>query len=202
MELVQMTEIIVASFVKKLLTHGFITEGSKDIVAYGLELLISSIIGLLLISLISAAGGYWTAWISFIIGFAPLRYTAGGYHAKSHMGCYFAFSVAYALCFLSALFLSLPDYWPVITTTVSFLILLILSPVAPSNKPLSEHRRRHNRHCSVLVICLDLVASVCYYKMLLQSVFVNMFFLGIFAAAVSLIAAQVINGRGNTNEKK
>lgn len=69
----------------------------KAVYTYGLELLISDIVGISCIILISFLYGQRVMWIPYLIGFVPLRVLGGGYHAKTHLSCILFFSSLFLL---------------------------------------------------------------------------------------------------------
>lgn len=54
-------------------------ESKRAVILYGMELLISTFIGIGLIAVVSLIAQEPLAWVFFLLAFAPLRHTAGGY---------------------------------------------------------------------------------------------------------------------------
>ena len=82
---------------KKMENQGVIASKTIPIYAYGLELLYSSLAGVVALIIISAILGKPFLWIPYLAGFVPLRLSGGGYHAKTHFHCFFTFSLLYSL---------------------------------------------------------------------------------------------------------
>ena len=82
---------------KKMENQGVIASKTIPIYAYGLELLYSSLAGVVALIIISAILGKPFLWIPYLAGFVPLRLSGGGYHAKTHFHCIFTFSLLYSL---------------------------------------------------------------------------------------------------------
>lgn len=171
---------------------------SEDIVvySYGLELMLSTAVNILLVIIISLLLHQPLSWLFFLLPFIPLRITAGGYHAKTHLGCCLTFAGAYLILLLTGI-LTAGLVSPFILLGVSaacFVIVLLLSPVPSSNKPLDDQQKRQNRRRSlilsaayILVTSVSLIAGA--GLMMLFTIFV----LGQFGAAISLIVAKLVH---------
>ena len=85
---------------EKMSEHSIIEAKAIRIYAYGLELLYSSLAGVVALMIISAVCEKPFQWIPYLAGFVPLRLSGGGYHAKSHFRCIFTFSLLYFLVLL------------------------------------------------------------------------------------------------------
>lgn len=77
--------------------YGIISYDAKDAYVYGVQLLISTWINVQIIAVVSFLLHIPFAWIGFLLGFVPLRITAGGFHAKSPLMCSVSFCGAYTL---------------------------------------------------------------------------------------------------------
>lgn len=65
---------------KKMENQGVIASKTIHIYACGLELLYSSLAGVVALIIISAILGKPFLWIPYLAGFVPLRLSGGGYH--------------------------------------------------------------------------------------------------------------------------
>lgn len=66
----------------KLCAFGIFPKSQEKIYIYGFELLLSSVIGIMVLMMISITRGTAFAWLSYLLGFIPVRITGGGYHAS------------------------------------------------------------------------------------------------------------------------
>ena len=145
-----------------LARRGIFSLEDAEVYAYGLELLLSTAISILLVILISVLFSHPLSWLFFLLAFIPLRLTAGGYHANTHLMCIIVFSVGYAA--LMTLYVTTAGFFsPMLLTAVSavcFCLDLWLSPVPTPNKPLADKEKRVNRRRSLLIaaVCLLLTA--------------------------------------------
>ena len=100
-EALQMIHRWSESIAGRLASAGIIQD-KKAVYAYGLELLFSSLFSTGAIILISMLARRPFHWLFFSAGFIPLRLTAGGYHASSHMKCVLTTAAAFSVSLFGA----------------------------------------------------------------------------------------------------
>lgn len=89
--------LIIADF---LFSKDAITEEEKEVCAYGMELIVSGIISVVLVLIIGLiTGGIWYAVIYNIMMIVIRMYT-GGYHADTHVGCNVCYCGTYMISLL------------------------------------------------------------------------------------------------------
>lgn len=175
--------------------RGIFNPEDMVVYSYGLELLISTAINILLVMIISFVFMQPLSWLFFLLPFIPLRLTAGGYHSKTHLGCCITFAGAYTLLVLAGI-LTAAYVTPLMLIGVSavcLLINLLLSPVPAANKPLDEQEKRRNRRRSLIISAVALLVTALSLfagaGILMLFIF---FLLGQLGAAVSLIVAKIV----------
>ena len=176
--------------------RGIFDAGDVDVYAYGFELMISTAVNIACVIVISVLFSAPLSWIFFLLPFIPLRMTAGGYHAKTHLGCCAVFCVAYTALLLPAVFLT-ASMTPALLTGISALNLiavLLLSPMAAAGKPLDEKSRAANRRRSVLFAAAALAVTAVSFLAGpgLMRLFIH-FAMGQAGAAVSLVVAKIVH---------
>ena len=178
--------------------HDIIPTGKKAAYTYGLELLISDVVGISCIILISILYGQAYMWIPYLIGFVPMRILGGGYHAKTHFSCILFFSAFYLL------FISIKDIFQSVSHIEIFLCLFVLflallfSPVEAENKPLSGESRKRNRRRSIGIAVFNLLlAFLSCLAFKHTSTHLLMYFVGTFSAGISIIFALLTQKNQN-----
>lgn len=180
----------------KMADQAVIDPQKIHIFAYGLELLYSSLAGVLALIIISAVGKELFLWVPYLAGFVPLRLSGGGYHAKTHFHCVFEFSLLYSLVLLIVRACILPMIVLPIVCAVTLVIILIFSPVAAPNKPLKECQHRTSRQNSITLGIGNLIGCILLFSLFtFQNQWINMYFAGSSMAGFSMLLA-VINKRG------
>lgn len=198
-----MIQQIAIKTAKKMSDHSVIEAKVTHIYAYGLELLYSSLAGVVVLIIISAVYERPFLWIPYLVGFVPLRLSGGGYHAKTHFRCIFVFSMLYSLVLLIERIYVIPLKTWLMACFVCLFIILLFSPVAAPNKPLKESHGRANRRNSLFLGLINLLGcSVLVFLLIPQSQWVNMYFAGSSMAGLSMLMAVIKNkqGRGKLYE--
>lgn len=184
----------------KMSDYNIIEARAIRIYTYGLELLFSSLAGVVALIIISAACGESFLWIPYLAGFVPLRLSGGGYHARTHFRCIFTFSLLYSLVMLiERLYTILVRAW-LIACLVNLIIILLFSPVAAPNKPLKECQGRTNRRNSQYLGLINLLGCVVLVFLCTpQNSWVNMYFAGSSMAGLSMLLAVIKNMQERRN---
>ncbi len=180
----------------KMVNQRIIESKAAHIYAYGLELLYSSLAGVVALIIISATCGKPFLWIPYLAGFVPLRLSGGGYHAKTHFRCIFTFSLLFSFVLLIEKLYVIPAKMRIITCLENLVIILLFSPVAAANKPIKECQGRLNRRNSIVLALINLLGCVALVFLFnIHHQWVNLYFAGSSMAGLSMLLA-VINKQG------
>ena len=155
--------IIVNELSKRYLKQGIIKEEDTQVFIFGMKQALKNSINVLSIVLVGVFVGEILGLITFSSVYLLLRSYAGGYHAKTELGCYF-FSVSLVVIVGLVLKYNPLNYnLLVIGVLCSILILLKLVPVENDKKQLEEIEIEHYRTKFykllagvTLVLCLSL----------------------------------------------
>lgn len=178
---------------KNIISLGKVYKINEAVLRYGCELILTSIIGLLIMIGLSVLIGHPLVWVFFIMGFAPLRTSAGGYHADSHIRCYTVTSVMFLMGVLTAYEICWSHFTYLSVSLFSAIMVGFLAPVEAMNKPLSAKRYRLNRNRSLILTFINCVIAVIFAMLELVSEEANMYYAGIFFASTSLIMGKIKN---------
>lgn len=191
-----MVQRIAMKTAEKMSEHSVIEAKAIHIYAYGLELLYSSLAGVVALIIISAVYGKPFLWIPYLAGFVPLRLSGGGYHAKTHFRCVFIFSLLYSLVLLIENVCTIPAKIYLVTCLANLIIILLFSPVAAPNKPLKESQGKTNRRNSLILGIANLLGYVMLVFLFnIHNQWVNMYIVGSSMAGLSMLLAVIINKR-------
>ena len=185
---------------KSLCRCGVINEKQVPVYTYGLELILASALNTSFILVISAICFQFASGLFFLLAFIPLRSTAGGYHAKSHLSCNLiclaAFSGLQVLgMMIPVAFLS--GFYIVVALFV-LLIVYLLSPCEAENKPLTESRKKRNRRRSIAISVCNLLLAFVIFLIAGASPLATSYYMGVLASAISLGVAK----KWNQEERK
>lgn len=141
----------------------------KEVYQYGIEMTISSILNIILIISISLLVKDFISGIVFLLFFIPLRIYCGGYHATSYFRCNTVFVITYVLVFLIGTSLStvFKNYIQVaeVILLLSFIPVLIFSPVKNKHKKLSDSTAKKCRIISIILYIVLALASIFFCSM-------------------------------------
>ena len=169
-----------------------IDEDQVPVYAYGLELLLAAVISILSMIMASFVLNVPTAWLFFLLAFIPLRVTAGGYHANSHLGCTIVCVVAFILAILVAHIMSQVSsaLLYVIPCVMNLMTVLLYAPVEAMQKPLADSEKHINRKRALRISAFFLIISLLVFGVGIKFE-LSLFFFGVFAASVSQIAGKI-----------
>lgn len=151
--------------VDRLCNSGIIPNEQKPIYVYGFEIVISSIIGLLLVLVLSLVSDHFIDGVFFYVVFVVTRTYTGGYHANSYLKCNVVFSTVYILVLvLSELLASMYSIvMHCMILVIYFAAVLGLAPMENLNKPMSDKEISINRtKCIVLSIIWCSISLLLY----------------------------------------
>ena len=135
----------------KLSLLGIIQEERKNVYAYGLELLLASVLGVALLIILSILLKKPFMWILYLLAFIPFRLNAGGYHAKSHFRCIVTFSSLYAALIIISHLIPPVRFFPFIISVLCIILVLIFAPIETINNPLNAGRTHICRRNSIIL---------------------------------------------------
>lgn len=182
--------------VRTWLREQIIPDECSEAYVYGVQLLLSTLINIICIAVISALAALPLAWIPFLVGFVPLRVSAGGFHAKTPLRCFITFCGAYLI--FVALVLHLYDsgirLTILINSIVTVLAVYLCSPIPASNKPLSDEEIPQKRMLSIVITSVLLLISLSSIKFNAVLSFTLYMTFGELIAAVFLLASKITMG--------
>ena len=151
--------------VETLKNYRIIIEEEQDIYQYGMELLTSTFINLLLIITIGLIFGKLPQTILFLLEYCIVKRYAGGYHASTHAKCILTFSVLYTIMLLG--FQVFQVYRVTlsifVTCIISIISVLILAPVEDKNKPLEREEIKLYSFRSKLILLFEVLFNILLY---------------------------------------
>lgn len=156
---------VVERIVSLLHRNTVVNDDDIDVVKYGIEIVLLKILFFLTILLIGVITNNVVNILMFMLFYRPLRIYAGGYHAKTRIGCYF---VSVLMLFLMLIAVELISMFAVLTNAVYIIAIIsgvtiwILAPVETSNKTLdSVEKSRYRRISRVILLVEAIVGGLC-----------------------------------------
>jgi len=176
---------------KSIVSSGAGKGHSAAAIGFGLELIFTCLCGTSILVIISILCHQPIAWLLFILGFAPLRTTAGGFHANSHLSCFIISACLFILSLASTFFFSWIRGIPLTIALITLILVYYWSPVEAKNKKLNNEQISKNRRKSLIISIANSVLAFVFCMVNVDSALINLYFMGIAMAAASLIIAKI-----------
>lgn len=141
---------------------GYINETSFEWCSYGLEIILSSLIGLTMVLVVGIISGEWLHALIFLAVFVPLRQFTGGYHADAYWKCHLALILVFLFNVL--LIQILPSSW--VWTLVGLVLFLGVTaiwgigPIEHPNKPSLPGRWKKNWFIAKWLFAIEWVLAL------------------------------------------
>ena len=174
-----------------LATKNIINPSQIAIYAYGLELIISGSIGIMLVIVVSAISRFSLLWIPYLFGYILFRTNAGGFHAKSHKSCILIFLTIYEITLLMRYVLLLFPIFPLIISSVILIPVILYAPLDVERNPLSSLHKKKRRIFSIIISIFNVLLAVICILFQLHSNWLTVYYLGVMAASLLFIFAII-----------
>ena len=176
----------------------------EEAYVYGVQLLLSTLINTSCIALISTVVGCPYAWIPFLVGFIPIRVTAGGYHAKTPLLCSVVFCSSYCigLLLIESAYDTAQIMICIVNSIVAMLVVYLISPIPASNKPLLSREKKKKRALSLCTTSILLLISVILLHLQVAQSFTIYLTYGEITSAFFLILGKLLAIRGKEQTSK
>jgi accessory gene regulator B len=133
----------------------------REIYIYGLDALISTVINLAIITALGLILGLFAETAVFMLAFAILRVYAGGYHAKTHLGCTIGFVVTYLtnMALVHHIPAELSKLLALVIAPVSLVLVFVMAPVEHENRPFEGDEYRRFKKISRIVASIEALSA-------------------------------------------
>ncbi|MGL5716597.1 MAG: accessory gene regulator ArgB-like protein [Paraclostridium sp.] len=152
-----------------LVCNKSIENEDSEVCSYGLEILISSLINLVVVLILGVIFRKFIQTVVFVICYCSIRQYSGGYHANTHIKCIFTFLCMYLVTvFVSGEIDSVYlKSIVVLIGALNWLNIYLLVPVEHINNPLSDFEKDKNKKnariiSTLILICMLIGASIGY----------------------------------------
>lgn len=183
---------VTEKIIDRLLCLNIIESKDKDLYTYGFHqgfLMIFNLITAIVIGF-----SFKMVWeiLFFLMAYIPLRSYAGGYHAKTPLGCYIFSVIMMIIVLLSIKFIWWNNFMCIIVTFCASSIICILQPVEDSNKPLDIKEiavyKKRTKFILLILIVIGLMFWFAFYKQISITIIMALFII-----AFMLILGKIKN---------
>lgn len=189
-----------------LIKNSIIKESDKELYAYGIHLMFSSIVDISIVLIASILIHRFIETLMYLFAFIPLRIYTGGYHADSEIRCFIVFIITFILFILSVMFIPTNMYWKIsaVSCVLVFLCVMILSPIENINKLLNRTEIKAYKTISRFIMITEICIVALFMFINRSSEYMLSIALGELSVALSMLAAiikKLFVERGSYNEK-
>lgn len=136
-----------------------------EIYTYGIELMISSLIGTILIIFSGIIFHLLIESLIFTFCLSGIRFFSGGYHAKTYLRCNIVYLISYALVMITYMlyFKYLINYnisISLVLIIVSTLILILFAPIENENKKIDDSQKNKFKWISIIILLIECFGSL------------------------------------------
>ncbi len=142
-------------------SKGIIQESGKEICAYGIRQILSSLLNIVTMLLIGIAMNMLLQAVIFTLAYIPVRIFAGGFHASTPQRCW-AVSAIMQIIVLGILKYISESHYELLTITslIASIIIALLSPVEDMNKPLDKKEKYVYHIKTIFLITTEITSLV------------------------------------------
>lgn len=177
-----------------LIKYGCIPKEDAELYSYGFRQLFMMILNLSITLILGIILNEFWQSIVFSLGYIPIRSFAGGYHAKTPQMCTIFSSLMILIVLLIMKFIPLPNIVILLIWIISLIIILALSPVPDTHKPLDDIEKVVYRRKTIVLLIINsigiIISMVFYLKIIYYSLV-----LALFCLSIMLILGKLKNFR-------
>ena len=141
-----------------------IDEEEKEKSRYGIEIIVSTIIGFSVIIISGILLSKTNLAIAYLICIVPIRMYTGGYHAKTYFKCNVVFGLLFLLNILMFQYIVENEFeiQLCITTLLSLYIIERFAPVENENKKLTSRQKKKYKKISIVLFIIYYFISILF----------------------------------------
>lgn len=156
---------VAENLVNRLINNQIISNEDRDIYKYGLEVFISLLTKIILLTTIAYILNITVEMTIFAATFFILRISAGGYHAKTFLGCFIATAIFIFFTIGILKIISIPFYFTLIILAVANILIFLYAPADTPNKVLTQkeysiYRKRSLKFATLFTLAIIIIYLV------------------------------------------
>jgi len=194
-----MLEKFSIAVVSRLKLKGVIEESIEDIYVYGIQVMLSNLIGIISSLLIGIMFSALVEVIVFLVPFIVTRRFTGGFHANNSVVCFLITCLCVSVAIVIGKYCYIPSYMCIIFGIISVLVIIFLAPIENKNKILTEKLKKRCKTYSIILSLFQFFLIFVFKYLNIDEY--KMLFVSLFLIAVSMIIAILIERR-NKNEER
>lgn len=179
------------------ISKGDITEEERETYDYCFEIFLSTVLNGVFLLAAGLISGKFIYTLLFMFSFILFRSVSGGFHANSHIKCFFTLVCVYAvfLCFLYFASQNILLVFSIVFTLSGSIMIYFLSPMEHPNNPLDDDLRdklSKKAKWSTVVFSITVILFIVFTKYY-TAVFCLTY--GMFSVAVSIVSVKLLSSK-------
>lgn len=176
--------------------HKIDDDNKCEIIAYGIEAILSTTLMVSIVLIISAIVGLFKECVVFLLAFMSLRIYTGGYHASNYLTCFLLLLIDGTIGSIILYFgQDIYRIFVPIAGSVAFATIILLSPLVDNNHLLSERQKKNSRRKSIYILIAIELFTIALLLLKSINLCISLSY-GMLSVAVSMISAIYITKRG------
>lgn len=160
-----MIEFVAESLTRRLVKTQVVENEDYAIYFYGMKQLLQTFVNIGLTILYGILMGELYQSVIYVISFMLIRKYAGGYHCTSQIRCYILTSTVILSALSAIKYCEFSIYLELALFVLSNIVIVLLSPVETSNKPLDDIEKIVYRKRTLIMLGLEDVMAVLLFVM-------------------------------------
>lgn len=184
---------LIEKITKKSIDEKMYNESDKAIYQYGYQALLDMFLNIVASLIVSCVFRDFVTVLSFLAFYIPLRVFAGGFHAKTSVGCMIMSAVVLMLACGVIKFIEQINigYVIVMLHMICLLFLMFTVPVESTGRPLDAMEIKGIRKKARLIVVLEYVIAMALLWFGYERVYVVLFMVHLIMS-VSLLAQKIV----------
>lgn len=140
------------------------SEDEQDVVVYGLEAIVSTLVDILAMLLIGFVSHSLLGSVVYLLAFCTIRVLAGGFHANSYLSCLLCSIISYSFIVIINSFVTKEhNLILMIMAAISYGVILIIAPVLNGKREFSCKEVITIKKKVKVILALELVVTIVLY---------------------------------------
>lgn len=186
-------------FTEVLVENGCIRTDQVEVCAYGLEIMISTILQITSILVLSLFIKKFAETMLFFLAFVPLRIYAGGFHAKTKLNCYLTSIAVYAVftCVLKTISGRYDLYIGVPSGILDVIIVFAFAPIVHKNRVMNVKEKKLYKIASRVIVVVELCLWMMIILVFRNRYYATAFLMGQITVILSMVYTIAKDNRLN-----
>ncbi len=193
-----MLEKFSIAVVSRLKSDGVIEESIEDIYVYGVQVMMSNLIGIISSLLIGIMFSALVEVIVFLVSFIITRRFTGGFHASNSVVCFLITCLSVIVAIAIGKYCYIPSSVCITVGVISTLVVIFLAPIENKNKILTDGIKKRCKFFSIVLSLLQCILMVILKYLNVDAY--KMLFVSLFLITASMII-PALTERRNRNEE-